>query len=104
MHTGGCANAGGTCVYMDSIPIIYACGSDAVAIGGKPLTDVPGIGDGEFDDDRADMSVDLTPALPKAAVTFAARSPMRAYIQFPGQDLLANHRWTVSTISSAAGV
>ena len=41
--------------------------------------------------------------LPRAAVTFSARSPILAYIQFPGQDLLANQRCTVSTISSDFG-
>ena len=41
---------------------------------------------------------------PSAAVTFAARSPKRLYSQSPGQDLLANQRWTVSTISSDSGL
>ena len=41
---------------------------------------------------------------PRAAVTLDARSPIRAYIQLPGQLLFANHLWTVSTISSDFGV
>ena len=41
---------------------------------------------------------------PRAAVTLDAKSPMRAYIQLPGQLLFANHLWTVSTISSAFGL
>ena len=41
---------------------------------------------------------------PSCAVTLFARSPIRAYIQFPGQDLLANQRWTVRIISPAFGV
>lgn len=42
-------------------------------------------------------------APPSAAVTFAAKSPSLAYSQSPGQLLLANQRWTVSTISSDFG-
>ena len=38
------------------------------------------------------------------AVTFEARSPMRANIQSPGQGLSSYHRWTVSSISSGAGL
>ena len=67
IHNGGNSNAGGMYMYMDDIPVILTCGADAVTIGGLPLTDAPGTGDGEFDDDRADMSVDITPALPKAS-------------------------------------
>ena len=41
--------------------------------------------------------------VPSCAVTLFARSPMRAYIQLPGQDLLANQRCTVRIISSDFG-
>ena len=41
---------------------------------------------------------------PSCAVTLEARSPILAYIQLPGQLLLANQRWTVSTISSDFGL
>ena len=37
-------------------------------------------------------------------VTFLARSPSRLCNQSPGQDLFANHLWTVSTILSGFGL
>ena len=77
IHTGGCANAGGICAYVDDIPVLLACSPDSLLIDGKALTNVPGTGDGEFDDDRADMSVDITPALPEgSAARFMQRTLM----------------------------
>lgn len=77
MHAGGKANAGAMCIYMDGAPVILACGADGIMIDGMPLTDANGIGDGDFDDDRADMSMDVTPALPKgSAARFMQRTLM----------------------------
>lgn len=67
IHTGGCANSGGICVYVEDTPVLLACSQDSIIIDGKNLTNIPGAGDGEFDDDRADMSVDITPALPEGS-------------------------------------
>lgn len=77
LHAGGRGNAGGLCAYMDDAPVLYACRTRCVAVNGQPLTDVPGAGDCDLDDERADMSVDMTPALPRdAGVRFMQRTVM----------------------------
>lgn len=77
MVSGGSGNAGGVSVYIDDVPAFYACDAKAVVINGKPLAAKPGIGDCDFDDVRADMSVDMTPACPReAGVRFMQRTVM----------------------------
>ena len=77
MHAGGRANAGGFCAYLDEAPVLFACGAGDVLIDGAPLTDACGQGDCDFGDRRADMSVDMTAALPdKAGVRFMQRTVM----------------------------
>lgn len=77
IHTGGRANAGGMCVFAGDKPVLLAADPGAVRIDGMPLSDINGLGDGEFDDGRADMSVDMTPALPAgSAARFMQRTLM----------------------------
>lgn len=77
MHAGGRANAGGFCAYLDDAPVLFACGAEELMIDGAPLTDACGQGDCNFDERRADMSVDMTAALPKqAGVRFMQRTVM----------------------------
>lgn len=77
MHAGGRANAGGFCAYLDDVPVLFACGAQGLLIDGTPLTDACGLGDCDFGDRRADMSVDMTAALPKqAGVHFMQRTVM----------------------------
>jgi len=77
MVSGGRGNAGGMCAYMDDSPVLYACDSAAVTVNGRRLADKPGVGDSDFDDIRADMSVDMTSACPReAGVRFMQRTVM----------------------------
>jgi len=77
IHTGGASNAGGMCIYADNSPVFLACDKDSIVINDERLTNINGVGDGEFDDDRIDMSVDITPALPKnSPVRFMQRTMM----------------------------
>lgn len=77
MHAGGRANAGGFCAYLDDAPVLFACGAEGLLIDGTPLTDACGLGDCDFGDRRADMSVDMTAALPSGGgVRFMQRTAM----------------------------
>jgi len=68
---------GGFCVCFDDEPAVYACKRRAVMINGRELNPAMCAGDGDFEDVRADMSVDLTPALPKnAGARFMQRTLM----------------------------
>lgn len=72
-------------------------------------TTAPAIDESLFEDEDLYFDGLNDPALlqyteDRASVTLDARSPRRLYSQSPGQDLLANQRWTVSTISSDWGV
>lgn len=77
MHAGGRANAGGFCAYLDDAPVLFACGAEGMRIDGAPLTDARGQGDCNFGERRADMSMDMTAALPEqAGVRFMQRTVM----------------------------
>lgn len=58
---------GGMCAYIDDEPVLYACDARSVTINSIRLNNNPGTGDSDFDDVRADMSVDMTPACPREA-------------------------------------
>lgn len=77
MHAGGRANAGGFCAYLDDAPVLFACGAGKLLVDGAPLTDAQGQGDCDFGETRADMSVDMTAALPgQAGLRFMQRTVM----------------------------
>ncbi len=68
---------GGFCVYFDDAPAIYACGSESLKLNGAGLNNCICAGEADFEDVRADMSVDMTPALPKGrGVRFMQRTIM----------------------------
>ena len=68
---------GGFCVQIEDVPVIYACDGKSLALNGKPLSNNVCAGESDFDELRADMSVDMTPALPKdCGVRFMQRTLM----------------------------
>ena len=77
MHSGGCGNAGGACIYVDDAPVLIACRDGCVKVNGMAMDNNSGAGDCELDEERADMSVDMTRAFPKeAGVRFMQRTVM----------------------------
>lgn len=77
MHAGGKGNAGGLCVCRGAEAILLSQTEDAPVVNGCRQKSVRGAGDCEFDEDRADLTMDVTHCYsPEAGIRFAQRTAM----------------------------
>lgn len=77
MHAGGRSNAGDICLYVENTPVIVTRPGGAPVVNGVSCLDDLGVGDCDFGEERADMSMDMTLCYPGAAkVRFYQRTFM----------------------------
>ena len=77
MHASGRENSGGMFVSVGGVPVIYPVSCTGPVINGMKQTAIPGEGDWDFANDRADLYCDMTKCYPEAAgVGFFQRTLM----------------------------